>query len=77
MSITFYVGGAMAGIKILGLDLGTSSVGWSLIELDEDNGTGNLNSIGSRIFEPPVEEKSGEPKNVKRRTARGQRRLLV
>lgn len=67
----------MARKKILGLDLGTSSIGWSFIELDEENETGKISGGSSRIFEPPVEEKSGEPKNVKRRTARGQRRLLA
>ncbi len=68
----------MARKKILGLDLGTSSIGWSFIELDEENQTGNISGGSSRIFEPPVEDTiKWEPKNVKRRTARGQRRLLA
>lgn len=63
--------------KILGLDLGTSSVGWAFIEMDEENGNGKVAGIGSRIFEPPVEAKTEEPKNLKRRTKRGMRRLLA
>lgn len=63
--------------KVLGLDLGVSSVGWSLIELDEEGNSGDIIGIGSRIFEPPVESKTGTPKNAKRRTARGMRRVLA
>lgn len=67
----------MARKKILGLDLGTSSVGWALIELDEEKGDGKVVGIGSRIFEPPVEPKTEEPKNLKRRAKRSMRRLLA
>lgn len=67
----------MARKKILGLDLGTSSVGWALIEMDEENGDGKVAGIGSRIFEPPVEAKTEEPKNLKRRAKRSMRRLLA
>lgn len=67
----------MARKKILGLDLGTSSVGWALIEQDEEKEAGNLIGLGSRIFEPPVEAKTEEPKNLKRRSKRSMRRLLA
>lgn len=36
--------------KILGLDLGTNSIGWALIEHDFENKKGNLVNLGSRII---------------------------
>ena len=36
--------------KILGLDLGTNSIGWALIESDFKSKTGNILGIGSRII---------------------------
>jgi len=42
--------------KILGLDLGTNSIGWALIERDFENktdnflGKGNIIGMGSRII---------------------------
>lgn len=36
--------------RILGLDLGTNSIGWSLIEQDFENKTGKILGIGSRII---------------------------
>jgi CRISPR-associated endonuclease Csn1 len=36
--------------KILGLDLGTNSIGWALIQQDFDNGTGLILGMGSRII---------------------------
>ncbi|GLB52337.1 CRISPR-associated endonuclease Cas9 [Neptunitalea chrysea] len=36
--------------KILGLDLGTNSIGWSLIEQDFENKQGNILGMGSRII---------------------------
>lgn len=67
----------MALKKVLGLDLGVSSIGWFLSEYDEGAGNGNILGVGSRIFEPPIENKTEEPKNIKRRTKRGMRRLLA
>lgn len=40
--------------KILGLDLGTNSIGWSLIEQDFENKTGKILGLGSRII--PMDE---------------------
>ncbi|MCD4735493.1 MAG: hypothetical protein K8R53_05585 [Bacteroidales bacterium] len=37
-------------IKILGLDLGTNSIGWALVEQDFDNIKGEITGIGSRII---------------------------
>ncbi len=36
--------------KILGLDLGTNSIGWALIEQDFENKKGNIIGMGSRII---------------------------
>jgi CRISPR-associated endonuclease Csn1 len=61
--------------KVLGLDLGSNSLGWALLE--ENDGTINkIIGIGSRIFTKAVEEKVPTPKNVKRRDMRLGRRVL-
>ena len=36
--------------KILGLDLGTNSIGWALIQNDFENKTGKILGMGSRII---------------------------
>lgn len=36
--------------KILGLDLGTNSIGWALIEQDFENKKGSITGLGSRII---------------------------
>ncbi len=60
--------------KILGLDLGSNSIGWALLK--ENNGKPNeIINMGSRIFTKAVEEKTPTPKNVKRRNARLSRRI--
>lgn len=41
--------------KILGLDLGTNSIGWALIEVDENNIPIRIIAMGSRII--PIESK--------------------
>jgi CRISPR-associated endonuclease Csn1 len=67
--------------KILGLDIGTNSIGWALIERDFDSGTGRIIKMGSRIIptDPDLMSKyeAGQPasKNANRRQARGARRL--
>ena len=61
--------------KILGLDLGSNSIGWALLE---DNGGKpcGIIDLGSRIFTKAVEEKTPTPKNMKRREARLARRVI-
>jgi CRISPR-associated endonuclease Csn1 len=39
--------------KILGLDLGTNSIGWALVTTDFKTKIGNINGIGSRIIPMP------------------------
>ena len=61
--------------KILGLDLGSNSVGWALLE-QKDGKVSKIIDIGSRIFNKAVEEKVPTPKNQKRRDMRLGRRVL-
>ncbi len=36
--------------KILGLDLGTNSIGWALIDQDFEKKEGQIDGLGSRII---------------------------
>ena len=58
---------------IVGLDIGISSVGWALLELDENNNPFRIIDVGSRIF-TPGEETTGDSKAKARREKRGSRR---
>ena len=61
--------------KVLGLDLGSNSLGWALLE--ENHGTTcKIIDMGCRIFTKAVEKKTPIPKNVKRREMRLGRRVL-
>ena len=64
---------------VLGLDLGTNSAGWALIEHKLDQGGRptipvRLVDAGTRIFQEGVEAKSNESRNTARRSARALRR---
>jgi CRISPR-associated endonuclease Csn1 len=64
---------------VLGLDIGTSSIGWAIIE--EQNGTPHhIKAAGARIFPTGVNVDPTSGKNesraVDRRTARQRRRML-
>jgi len=68
---------------ILGIDLGSASIGWALIGLDQADSPHSLLSTGVRIFEPGVSgtdldirQGKDESKAVKRRQARLQRRQI-
>ena len=68
---------------ILGLDLGSASLGWALIALDGSDSPNRLLRTGVRIFEPGVdgttldiEQGKDKSKAVERRTARLHRRQL-
>lgn len=62
----------------LGLDLGTSSIGWAAFELDADGEVLNLLDMGVRIFpdgrEPSKGGRVGDSSAAERRLARGMRR---
>jgi len=55
--------------NILGLDIGTNSIGWAIVNIEK-----KLIHTNVHIFPQGVKEKTGEPRNVQRRTARGTRR---
>ncbi len=63
-------------MTILGLDLGTNSIGWALIETDGDKNPKKIIGMGSRIFQEAVEGTKRTPKNKHRREKRGMRRSL-
>ena len=56
----------------LGLDIGTSSVGWAVLDLDKDR----IHDLGVRIFEQPENPKNGDSLAKPRRDARSARRHL-
>lgn len=58
----------------LGLDLGTNSIGWALIETDEEGRPAGLIDLGSRIFLEAVTPDKRVPKNRTRREKRAARR---
>ncbi len=67
--------------KILGLDLGTNSIGWALVEQDFDNKKGEILGMGSRII-PMSQDVLGDfekgnsvSQTAKRTEFRGIRRL--
>lgn len=61
--------------KILGIDVGSNSIGWALLKQENKKICGIID-LGSRIFIKAVKEKPPTPKNVKRRDSRLQRRLI-
>ena len=61
--------------KVLGLDLGSNSIGWALLK-EENKQAVEIIDLGSRIFNKAVEEKVPTPKNKKRREMRLVRRVI-
>jgi len=65
--------------KILGLDLGTNSIGWALVEVDETNHPYKIEGMGSRIIPMGTEKQDyekgvGITKNSTRREKRTTRK---
>lgn len=69
---------------ILGLDLGTNSIGWAVVDCEIEEAEDHqgiyagykpvsLRALNSRIFEDMLEAKNDVPKNQKRRAMRGAR----
>ena len=58
-----------------GLDIGTTSIGFAVIEHDIEAGTGKIHRLGVRIF-PEARDPKGVPLNQERRQARLRRRQL-
>ena len=61
---------------ILGLDLGSNSIGWALLKTTDAGKPTGLIDLGSRIFNKAVEDKTPTPKNQKRRNSRLARRVV-
>lgn len=55
---------------VVGLDVGTSSIGWAVIQEDAEGNASALLATGVRIFGEPVNPKTREPLNQGRRAAR-------
>jgi len=78
------VSGNISGLApqkyILGIDLGTSSVGWAVIKADENDNPAGILDLGVRIFragkEGDLERGQDESRNKKRREARLARRQI-
>ena len=49
-------------MRILGLDIGTTSIGFALIDLDKDRESGSIVRLGVRIF-PEARDPDGTPLN--------------
>ena len=61
--------------KVLGLDLGIASIGWALINCDDENQPNRIIDLGSFCFQELEDGKTGKLDNVDRRIKRGTRRL--
>ncbi|EFX91396.1 CRISPR-associated protein, Csn1 family [Actinobacillus ureae ATCC 25976] len=61
---------------ILGLDLGIASVGWAVVEIDEQENPLGLIDVGVRTFDRAEVAKTGESLALARRLARSSRRLV-
>lgn len=60
---------------ILGLDIGIASVGWAMVEIDEEENPIRLIDLGVRVFERAEVPKTGDSLAAARRLARSIRRL--
>lgn len=58
----------------LGLDLGTNSIGWAILALNDEDKPYKIIDAGVRIFSDGRNPKDGTPLSVTRREARGARR---
>lgn len=61
----------------LGLDLGTNSIGWALLQHSEDGSPNGILRMGVRVFQEAVDAKTRTPKNHERRAARSARKVLA
>lgn len=61
--------------RIFGLDIGTTSIGFAVIDFDEQRDQGTIVQMGVRIF-PEARDPDGTPLNQQRRAKRMMRRQL-
>jgi len=66
----------MKSKSVLGLDLGSNSLGWALLSSTESGELTDIVDVGVRIFPKAVEEKTPTPNNQKRRNSRLARRIV-
>lgn len=62
---------------VIGLDVGTNSLGWSLLRFDKNNQPKQIIDSGVRIFQEAVEAKTRTPKNQARQAARSARKVIA
>ena len=62
-------------MRIFGLDIGTTSIGFAVVDLDERRQSGKILRLGVRIF-PEARDPDGTPLNQQRRAKRMMRRQL-
>ena len=66
--------------RVLGLDLGTNSLGWAILDVpDDDTETGAVIGMGSRVFPEGAEESGSKAatKCAERRQKRSMRRQIA
>ena len=61
--------------RILGLDIGVSSVGWAVVEEYQEN-KWTLHDFGVRMFEYPIDNQKNISLAEQRRMIRSRRRLV-
>ena len=57
--------------KILGLDAGTNSLGWSIIEFNDEEQPQKILDCGVRIFQEVTEDKTKVPKKTRKEGKQG------
>lgn len=62
--------------KILGLDLGTNSIGWTLIEINREESKGRILGMGVRIFPEGVDKLNQGEKEISKNAARNVNRSM-
>jgi CRISPR-associated endonuclease Csn1 len=62
-------------MRIFGFDIGTTSIGFAAIDIDEAGRQGSILRLGARIF-PEARDPDGTPLNQQRRSKRMMRRQL-
>ena len=61
---------------VLGLDVGIASIGWAVMELNEEDMACGLVDGGVHLFDRPENPKDGTPTAAERRLYRSQRRRI-
>jgi CRISPR-associated endonuclease Csn1 len=62
--------------RIFGIDGGIASIGWAVLDSDDDDNQTRIVAAGVRTFDAPETDKERTPTNAVRRQHRGQRRVI-